>query len=160
LKLVPYSTSVAVAVEGKVKRHGGLEINVPGPNGVTYVASVQPMGLCKLDRSNKKPLGDALVASYWLVRCVQDKNMATMRKATIMCSMTIVAGDQSASHRVTLPILQNIKALKEGDELVLFVEPLVPSSIMPVQKLEQVSKKRPAAATGRMQQTAKKTKKR
>ena len=104
------------------------------------------MGIGKLDRNNKKPLGDALVASYWLVRCVQDKNMANMRKATMTCTMTIVAGDEEASHRVTLPILQTVKALKGGDELVLLAEPSVPSSIMPAQKLEQPSRKLPAAA--------------
>ena len=115
------------------------------PKGVTYVASVQSMGIGKLDRNNKKPLGDALVASYWLVRCVQDKT----------CKMTIEAGDEEALHRVTLPILQNVKALKGGDELVLFAEPLAPPS-MPAQKLEQPLKKRPAAAPHRLHQPAQK----
>ena len=40
------------------------------------------------------------------------------------------------------------------------VEPSLPIKAMPVQKLEQVAKKRPAAATGRMQQTANNKKKR
>ena len=111
------------------------------------------MGIGKLDRNNKT-LGDALVASYWLVRCVQDKNMANMRKTTMTCKMTIEAGDEEALHRVTLPILQNVKALKGGDELVLFAEPLAPSS-MPAQKLEQPLKKRPAAAPHRLHQPAK-----
>ena len=80
--------------------------------------------------------------------------MANMRKATMTCTMTIAAGDEAASQRVTLPILQNVKAFEEGDELVLFVEPVVPKAIMPVQKLEGV-KRRPAAAPSRMQKTAK-----
>ena len=81
--------------------------------------------------------------------------MANMRKSTMTCTMTIVAGDEEASHRVTLPILQNVKALKGGDELVLFAEPSAPSSIMPAQKLEQPVRKRPAAAQ-RLHQPAKK----
>ena len=152
LKLVPFSKAVNVAVEWKVK-YGGLEIKVLGPEGVTYVATVQQVGIGKPDRSKRKPLEKTLVAPYWLIRCVQDKNMANMRKATIACIMTTAAGDETTSQRVTLPILQNVKALEEGDELVLFVEPVVPKTI-PVQKLEGV-KRRPAAAPSRMQKTAK-----
>ena len=59
--------------------------------------------------------------------------------------MTIVAGDEEAPHRVTFPTMQNIKAFKGGDELVVFAEPCVPSSITPAQKLAQPSRKRPAA---------------
>ena len=46
-----------------------------------------------------------------------------------------------------------------GNSKALVVSPPLPSSVMPVQKLEQVAKKRQAAATGRMQQTANKKKK-
>ena len=168
LKLVPFPKAVNVAVEGKGKQSNvGIEIKVLGPDGVTYVATVQSMGIGKFDRSKTKPLEKTLVAPYWLIRCVQDKNMANMRKATIACIMTTVAGDETTSQRVTLPILQNVKALEEGDELVLFVEPVVPKAIMPVQKLQGVTrpvqklqgaKKRPEAALGRMQ-NAKRAKK-
>ena len=106
------------------------------------MATVNSMGIGKLDRNKKKVLEKTIVAPYWLIRCVQDKNMANMRKATIACTMTTAAGDETANQRVTLPILQNIKALNEGDELVLFVEPLVPTAIMPVQKLEPGVRKR------------------
>ena len=46
-----------------------------------------------------------------------------------------------------------------GNSKALVVSPPLPSSVMPVQKLEQVAKTRQAAATGRMQQTANKKKK-
>ena len=128
---------------------------VHGPKGVAYVAAVQSMGIGKIDRSNKKPLGDQLIASYWLVRPVQDKSMPNMRKSTMTCTMTVEVGDEAAPHRVTLPILQNVKALKKGDELVIFSEPYVPKSIMPVRKLDQSTMKRPAAAPHRMQKPAK-----
>ena len=104
------------------------------------------MDIGKINRINTKPLGDAMVAPYWLVRSVQDKNMANMRKTPLTCTMTIVARDEEAPQRVTLLTMQNTKALKGGDELVLFAEPLVPSSIMPVQKLAQPARKRPAAS--------------
>ena len=156
LKLVPFSKSITVAVEGKGKfSPSSVEIKVHGPKGVTYVAVVNSMGIGKIDRSNKKPLGDHLVASYWLVRLVQDKNMANMRKSTMTCTMTVEVGDEAAPHRVTLPILHNVKALKKGDELLVFHEP-VPNSGMPAQKLERPTMKRPAAAPHRMQKPAEK----
>jgi len=75
------------------------------------------------------------------------------------CTVTIGAGDDAASHKVTLPIIQNVKALKKGEELLLFHD-RGPKSGMPAQKLEQPILKRPAAAPSRMQQAAKKSKKR
>ena len=62
------------------------------------------------------------------------------------CPLTTEAGDEKAIQRVTLPIMHNIKALKEGDELLLYVEPSVPTTIMPAQTLGHVARKRPAAA--------------
>ena len=120
------------------------------------MAVVNSMGIGNIDRSKEKPLGAQVVAPYWLVRLVLDKNMANMRKSTLQCTLTVEAGDEAAPHRVTLPILQNVKALKKGDELVLFSEPLLPKSIMPAQKLDQPTMKRPAAAPHRMQKPAKK----
>ena len=101
------------------------------------------------------PLGDALAVPYWVVRCVHDTNIANMRQSSMACTLEVGAGGEAADQTVNLPIMHNVKALKAGDELVLFVEPSLPSS-MPVQTLEQVTKTRPVAATGRMQQTANK----
>ena len=73
LKLVPFSKAVTVAVEGKGKNSWGdkaVEMKIVGPKGVTYVAVVQRMEIGKIDRINKKPLADAIVAPHWLVRCV------------------------------------------------------------------------------------------
>ena len=162
---MPFSKFVSTG--GKEKRSvaatalSRVEIKVIGPQVVTYVALVHRMDIRKNDRMNKKPLEDALVVPYWLVRCVQDKNIANMRQSSMPCTLAVETGGEAADDQhVTLPILHNVKALEEGAELVLFVEPSLPSSIMPVQTLEQVAKQRPVAATGRMQQTANKKKKR
>ena len=128
-----------------------MEVKLLGPKGVKYVAAVSPMTIGKIDRAHKKPLKDAAVAPYWLVRRVLDKTMANMQKATMTCKLTTEAGDEEMSHRVSLPIFQNIKALKGGDELLLYVEPSLPSSIMPAQSLEQPCRKRPAAAISKLQ---------
>ena len=158
LKLVPFSKYVSI--EKEKKAYSGfplarVDINVLGPQGVTYVASVQRMDIKEIDRKKKKPLGDALAVPYWLVRCVRDKNIANMRQSSMACTLEVGAGGEAADQPVNLPILHNVKALKEGDELVLFTEPVLQPSL-PVQKLEQVAKKRPAASTGRMQQAANK----
>ena len=52
------------------------------------MVGLQPVTTFKIERKAKKPLGDAAVAPYWLVRRVQDKNIANMRRATIQCTLT------------------------------------------------------------------------
>ena len=113
---------------------------------MAYVVVVQKQNIGNIDRNAKKPLGDAIVVPYWLARSVQDKNIANLRYSSLTCTLLVVAGGEEAPHRVSLPVMQNIKAVKGGDELAVFDEPCVPSSIMPAQKLDQPSRKRPAAA--------------
>ena len=62
------------------------------------------------------------------------------------CTLTTEAGGEKVVQKVSLPIIHNIKDLKEGDELVLYAEPSIPTTIMPAQSLELASRKRPAAA--------------
>ena len=135
-----------------------MEIKFAGPHGKTYVVLVNRMDVGKIDRMKKKPLRDSLVVPHWIVRCDRNKNVANMRQSSMSCKVAFGAGDLETEQRVNLPILQNTKALKKGEELVVFMEPQVPPSI-PAQKLEQVTKKRPVAAS-RMQQAANKKKKR
>ena len=140
---MPFSKYVSIAVEGKEKNNA-LEVKVPGPHGVTYVAGLQPMSTLKVERkSKKKPLGDQTVIAYWIVRRVQDKNMANMRKATMPCTMTIDAGGDAVTHKVSLPILQNTKPLKVGEELLLHEEPQPASAIAPAQTLQPEKKRKP-----------------
>ena len=110
------------------------------------MAAVSIMLMGKFDRVHTKPLKDTIVAPYWLVRRVLDKTMANMQKTTMPCTLTTEAGDEKVVQKVSLPIIHNIKDLKEGDELLLYIEPSVPTTIMPAQNLELVSRKRPAAA--------------
>ena len=74
----------------------------------------------------------------------------------MLCLMTTDAGDEQTTQQVTLPIMHNIKALKSGEELLLYVEPSVPTTIMPAQSLAHVNMKRPAAAVSKMQKARKK----
>ena len=68
-----------------------------------------------------------------------------MRYSSLTCTLLMVAGGEEAPHRVSLPVMTNTKAVKGGDELVVFAEPRT-SSIRPPQKLDQPpSKKRKVA---------------
>ncbi len=60
--------------------------------------------------------------------------------------MTTDAGGEKVVQKVNLPIIHNSKDLKVGDELVLYVEPSIPTTIMPAQILEPICRKRPAAS--------------
>ena len=106
---------------------------------------VQKQNIGSIDRNAKKPLGDAIVVPYWLARAEQDKTIANMKYSSFTCTMLMAAGGEEAPHRVSLPIMTNTKAVKGGDELVVFAEPRT-SSIRPPQKLDQPpSKKRKVA---------------
>ena len=109
--------------------------------GVAYVVIVHKQALGSIDRDAKKPLGDSIVVPYWLARSVQDKNIANMRYSSLTCTLLMVAGGEEAPHRVSLPIMTNTKAVKGGDELVVFAEPRT-SSIRPPQKLDQPPSKK------------------
>ena len=106
------------------------------------------MSIGKIDRSLKKPLGDIIVAPYWLVRRVLDKSLANMQRTTMACQLTTKAGAEQAIQEVNVTVLQNTKALKQGDELLLYVEPTVPTTSRPAETLAHITRKRPAAAVG------------
>jgi hypothetical protein len=146
MKLVPFSKQIVVGVEGKVKidpRY--VEVKLAGPKGEKYVAAIPPMGMSKFDRVNAKPLKDNMVVPYWLVRRVLDKSMANMQRTTMPCTLTTDAGDEKVVQKINLPIIHNSKDLKVGDELVLYVEPSIPTTL-PAQILEPICRKRPAAS--------------
>jgi len=100
MKLVPFSKSVFVIVEGKGKSSStSVEIKLTGPKSSSkYVAIVSPMSFGKIDRGLKKPLNDTIVAPYWLVRRVLDKSMANMQNTTMACPLTTEPGIRRRSN--------------------------------------------------------------
>ena len=144
---MPFSRNITIGIEGKLKIVPNVaEVKLAGPKGPKYVAAINPMTMSKFDRDHAKPLKDNMVVPYWLVRRVLDKSMANMQKTTMTCTLTTDAGGMKLEQKVSLPIIHNIKDLKEGEELILYDEPHVPTTIMPAQSLEVPSRKRPAAA--------------
>ena len=101
----------------------------------------------KPDQSNK-PFAKALVAPYWLVRETDDSDRANMHRSTLKCTMSFTAGKESAA-AIVIPILQNSRFVKEGDELLVYDADLAkaPASIEPVQPKEKAAKKKDTAAS-------------
>jgi hypothetical protein len=146
--LVPFSKNLLVGIPAKVKNLWGAkvaEVKILGPMGVGYVVIVHKQALGIIPRDGTDPLKNSIVVPYWLARAEQDKTIANMKFSSLTCTLLVAAGGEEAPHRVSLPIMTNTKAVKGGDELVVFAEPRLPSSIMPAQKLDQPSKKRKAA---------------
>ena len=47
---------------------------------------------------------------------------ANMQLATLKCTMSVATGKETADDGVSIPILQNFKALEENEELLVFDE--------------------------------------
>ena len=62
----------------------------------------------------------------------------------MQCTLTLEDGDEELVQKVSLPIIHNIKDVKQGEELVLYVEPSVGKE-MPAQTLALVKKRQAAA---------------
>ena len=64
------------------------------------------------------------------MRATGDMDRANMELSTFKCTMPIAAGkEETAEDSVQIPILQNIKPLKQGDELIVFREALVQAAV-------------------------------
>ena len=146
--LVPFSKNLLVGIPAKVKNLWGAkaaEVKILGPMGVAYVVILHKQALGIIPRDGTDPLTNSIVVPYWLARAEQDKTIANMKFSSLTCTLSVVAGGEEAPHRVSLPIMTNTKAVKGGDELVVFAEPRT-SSIRPPQKLDQPPSKKKKVA--------------
>ena len=121
LTLVPYSTAVYnVAVEGNEKATTAKSIVIKFQQGETYIVTLTPDNLPKAEKSSK-PYGKAVIVPFWHVQGTSEKSSANMQHSTLECKMSIATGSETAGNDVArIPILTNSKALKVGDELLLF----------------------------------------
>ena len=92
--------------------------------GTTYTVVILAASAPKPDKS-ANPLSNELIVPYWLVRSTWDKQKANMHHCTMLCTMSITSGPQSAEETVEIPILQNSRVLNEGDELFAYNEAIV-----------------------------------
>ena len=158
LKLVPYSQNLYnVAAEGKEKVPSGPNVQIKvrqmGHGGSTFTATFSAASAPKKDDTSSKPFAKELLVPFWLVRSTGDKDRANMHHSTLKCTLPVQAGkEETGCDAVIIPILQNSKAVKEGDELLVFngdlvkpihsIEPSVPAPPQPLQKRKSSVPKR------------------
>ena len=132
LKLVPYTTMVVnVAPEGQDKTPTGggskyvkLKLKQKGETFVvTFTGSDN-----KPSKGSADPFGSVLIVPYWSVQYTSHAAHANMQHSTLKCTMSIAAGkEETADDAVTIPILQNSKVVKEGEELFVSKERVAPA---------------------------------
>ena len=67
-----------------------------------------------------------------------------MQLATLKCTMSIVTGtEETADDGVSIPIMQNFKALEENEELLVFDEALMEPVVSIEKGWRQVKRQRP-----------------
>ena len=141
--MVPYSANLNnVGGEGKEKLPSGPHVHIKIPmkefGGRAHIVTFSAASAPKADKSSK-PFAKELIVPFWLVRYTADKDLANMDRSTLKCTCSFTAGgEESKGDAVLIPILQNLKAIKEGDELLTYdgglvkptltIEPKVPES--------------------------------
>ena len=161
LKLVPHSQTISIAADGgRAKSQTTARVTI---GGETFTVALSAGSLPKPSQSGK-PFAKAFVVPYWLVRETDDSDRGNMHRSTLKCTMSFTAGKEStAEDAIIIPILQNSRAVKEGEELLVYNGDLVkaPASIEPVERVEEpamLARKRKQHATAK-QQIARKAKK-
>ena len=110
-----------------------------------------------LSRLHQAPTADPTTAfakelsvPFWMVRSTGDKDRANMQHSTLMCNVPIATGkEEDTCDPVLVPILQNTRPLKEGEELLTYngdlevrthsIEPQVPATSQSPKKRAAVS---------------------
>ena len=152
LKLVSYSGNLYnVAVEGKEKVPSGayiqLKIRMKEVTGHVFTATFTAASAPKADATTA--FAKELIVPFWLVRSTSDKERANMHRSTVPYKASMATGkEESTCDPVQVPILQNTRPLKEGEELLTYSEVEVPKhSIEPqVPAIAQSPRKRAAAS--------------
>ena len=146
-----------VAAEGQEKVPSGphvqLKVRQKEFGGSTFIATFSAASAPKKDDTSSKPFAKELLVPFWLVRFTADKDRVNMHHSTLKCALSISVGkEETGGDAVIIPILQNSKAVKEGDELLVFngdlvkpihsIEPSVPAPPQPLQKRKSSVPKR------------------
>ena len=82
---------------------------------------------------------EQFVSPYFFVRSVNDPTEANVERTTINVSISsLVRGHDAVSSNIAVPIMRNIKAIKEDDELIIYKPltaiPAVKSTAAPLAK--------------------------
>ena len=122
--------------------HIRLKIPLNDFGGRAHIVTFSAESAPKAEQSNK-PFANELLVPFWLVRSTGDKDRANMHRSTMKSTMAITAGKEETNEEpVLIPILQNTRPLKEGEELLTYDENLVKAT----HSMEPVEPEVPAAA--------------
>ena len=116
----------------------------------TFVVTFSPANF-KPDPQKPRDNEKQLVVPFWMVRATGDKDRANMAMSTIKCTMNCQVGKhEAAEESVLIPILQNTKCIKENEELLVFNEALVETTVS-IDPKEQKKRSLPNAGNNRWQ---------
>ena len=117
-------------IEGREKVPSGPHVQIKvlqgETGGGTFIATFSAASAPKADKSSSKPFEKSILVPYWLVQYTDEQDRANMHRSTLKCTMSMTAGkDETSVDAVIIPILQNSKVVKPGDELLVFGDKLV-----------------------------------
>ena len=97
-----------------------MQLRLKEFGGSTFIATFLAASAPKVGTSTQ-PFATELIVPFWLVRYTADKDLANMDRSTLKCTCSFTAGgEESKGDAVLIPILQNTKVVKEGDELLIY----------------------------------------
>ena len=154
LKLVPYSTCTSLYEEGAKlpPLRSTVQVTMPSTEkgGKDIIMVVMPRWP---DQDTlTRIFTNSLIVPYWLARDTGDPDRGNMHQSTLKFMSSFTAGKEAVQNPIVIPILQNSRALAEGDELLVYSEALVkpPVSTEPNRKdVNKHAKAKPANATKR-----------
>ena len=142
LKLVPYSPILFnAAVEGKEKtpinsRSFQIKIRLKETFTVTFK---EPGERFYTDATFERHV----FVPHWHVIATRYMDRANMQFATLKCTMSVATGNETADGGVSIPILQNFKALKKNEELLVFEDACAERILSIKKEWRQIHRRRP-----------------
>ena len=110
--------------------HGGKTFSIY----ITERTSVREGNASMSDVAALRKQSDQFVSPYFFVRSVNDPTEANVERTTINVSISsLVRGHDAVSSTIAVPIMRNIKAIKEDDELIIY-KPLRATAAPPLKK--------------------------
>ena len=140
LKLVPYSQNLINALK-KEKECMGPHLIMKLVRKETFRCTFHPAAAPKQDNKSSMPFPGAFIIPYWLVRRTEERKLANMQYTNSEISMTMTANSEDSISKAEIPIWQNNKAIKAGDELLVFEERMQEKRPATLEPLPQPSTK-------------------
>jgi len=123
-----------------------LKIQMKECTGNVFIATFTAASAPKADATTA--FAKELIVPFWLVKATGDKDRANMHRSTVVYKTSMATGkEEGTCDPVLVPILQNTRPLKEGEELLTYDGDMEAAthSMPQVPAITQSPKKRTAA---------------